>query len=183
MSFILFWTQSWWRHQMETFSALLAICAGNSPVTGEFPTQRPVTQSLDVFFDLRINGWVNNHDAGDLRRRRAHYDVTEMICEKSVYHGTLYQKCIGYRDHFAHAPSWWETTLYSNVVPIGWAHTHILHNCHNVSNHQSLDCLIYTLFRLTQKKVLTKAKVRIIHKGSQLRKSFPCHGAPFTNMD
>ena len=46
---------SWWRHQMETFSALLAIGAGNSPVTGEFPTQRPVTQSFDVFFDLRPN--------------------------------------------------------------------------------------------------------------------------------
>ena len=43
----------WWRHQMETFSALLAICAGNSPVPGEFPTQRPVTQSFDVFFDLQ----------------------------------------------------------------------------------------------------------------------------------
>ena len=38
---------------METFSALLAICAGNSPVPGEFPAQRPVTQSFDVFFDLR----------------------------------------------------------------------------------------------------------------------------------
>ena len=40
---------------METFSALLAICAGNSAVTGEFPAQRPVTWSLDVFFDLRPN--------------------------------------------------------------------------------------------------------------------------------
>ena len=46
---------SWWRHQMETYSALLAICAGNSPVPGEFPTQRPVTRSFDVFFDLRLN--------------------------------------------------------------------------------------------------------------------------------
>ena len=44
---------TWWRHKMETFSALLAICAGNSPVTGEFPAQRPVTRSFDVFFDLR----------------------------------------------------------------------------------------------------------------------------------
>ena len=46
---------SWWRHQKETFSALLDICAGNSPVPGEFPAQRPVTRSLDVFFDLRLN--------------------------------------------------------------------------------------------------------------------------------
>ena len=44
-----------WRHQMETFSALLAFCAGNSPITGDFPAQRPVTQSFDVFFDLRLN--------------------------------------------------------------------------------------------------------------------------------
>ena len=38
---------------METFSVLLALCAGNSPVSGEFPLQRPVTRSFDVFFDLR----------------------------------------------------------------------------------------------------------------------------------
>ena len=46
---------SWWRHQMETFSALLAICTGNLPVPIEFPTQRPVTRSFDVYFDLRPN--------------------------------------------------------------------------------------------------------------------------------
>ena len=46
---------AWWRHQMETFSALLAICAGNSPFLGEFPTQRPVTRSFDAYFDLRLN--------------------------------------------------------------------------------------------------------------------------------
>ena len=65
---------------METFSALLAICAGNLPVTGEFPAQRPVTRSFDVFFDLRLkNGQVNNRDAGDLRRHRVDYDVTVMM--------------------------------------------------------------------------------------------------------
>ena len=46
---------SWWRHQMETCSALLTLCAGNSPVTGEFPSQRSVTRSFYVFFDLRLN--------------------------------------------------------------------------------------------------------------------------------
>ena len=49
----------WWRHPMmtssKTFSALLAFCAGNSPATGEFPAQRPVTRSFGVFFDLRLN--------------------------------------------------------------------------------------------------------------------------------
>ena len=47
--------RSWWRHQMETFPALLAICAGNSTVSGEFPAQRPVTPSFDVLFDQRPN--------------------------------------------------------------------------------------------------------------------------------
>ena len=46
---------SWWRHQMETFSALLALFVGNSPVTGEFPSHRPVTRNFDIFFDLRLN--------------------------------------------------------------------------------------------------------------------------------
>ena len=54
----------WWRHQMETFSALMAICAGNSLVTGEFPTQRPVTRSFDVFFDLRLNKHLSKQSWG-----------------------------------------------------------------------------------------------------------------------
>ena len=70
---------SWRRHQMETFSALLVICAVNSPVPGEFPAQRPVTLSFDVFFIcVWINGWVNIREAGDLRRYRSHYDVIVM---------------------------------------------------------------------------------------------------------
>ena len=49
------YVNTWWRHQMETFFALLALCAGNSLVTTEFPSQRPVMRSFDVFFDLRLN--------------------------------------------------------------------------------------------------------------------------------
>ena len=55
---------TWWRHQMETFSALLALCAGNSPVSGEFPTQRPVTRSCDVLFDLRLNKRLSKQSWG-----------------------------------------------------------------------------------------------------------------------
>ena len=51
---------------METFSALLAFRVGNSPVTGEFPAQRPVMWSFDVFFYLRLN------------QHRANYDVIVM---------------------------------------------------------------------------------------------------------
>ena len=53
-----------WRHQMETFSALLAICAGNSPVPGEFLAQRPVTRGFDVFFDLRPNKRLSKQSWG-----------------------------------------------------------------------------------------------------------------------
>ena len=65
---------------METFSLLLAMYAGNSQVTGEFPTQRPVTRSFDISSICAwINRWVNNREADDLRRRPAHYDVIVMF--------------------------------------------------------------------------------------------------------
>ena len=81
----LLWT--WWRHEMETFSTLLAICAGNSPVIGEFPAQRPVTRSFDVYFDLLwINVWANNGEAGDFRCHCAHCDVTVMVLSMFLGH-------------------------------------------------------------------------------------------------
>ena len=70
---------SWWRHQMETFSALLAICAENSPVPVNSPHKGQWRGAL--MFSLIcvwINSWVNDSEAGDLRRYRAHYDVTVM---------------------------------------------------------------------------------------------------------
>ena len=78
---------AWWRHQMGTFSALLALCVGNTPVTGEFlrgihrwrvnsPHKGQWRGAL--MFSLVcgwIDGWVNHREAGDLRRHRAQYDV------------------------------------------------------------------------------------------------------------
>ena len=54
----------WLHHQMETFSALLAICAGNSPVHGEFPAQRPVTRSFDVYFNMHPNKRLSKQSRG-----------------------------------------------------------------------------------------------------------------------
>ena len=74
------WHETWWRHQMETFTALLAICAGNSPITGEFPTQRPATRSLDFSLIYAwTKGWVSNREAGGLGRYLVSYDVTVMM--------------------------------------------------------------------------------------------------------
>ena len=67
----------WWRHQMETFSSLLAPCAGNSPVPVNSPHKGQWRGAL-MFSFAWINDWVNNREAGDLRRHRGHYDVIVM---------------------------------------------------------------------------------------------------------
>ena len=69
----------WWRHQMESFSTLLAICAGNSPHIGQW---RGVLMFSLIY--VWINGWVNNGEAGDLRRYRTHYDVTVIPTPNTV---------------------------------------------------------------------------------------------------
>ena len=67
---------------METFSALLVICAENSPVPGEFPAQRPVTRSLYVsFICVWTKSCENNRESCVLRRYRAHYDVIVMVID------------------------------------------------------------------------------------------------------
>ena len=68
---------AWWRHQMEIFSALLAICAGNSPVPGDFPHKGQLRGAL--MFSLIcvwINGWVNPYFPLPKRRRRWQYEKT-----------------------------------------------------------------------------------------------------------
>ena len=71
---------------MITFSALLAICAGNSLVTGEFPAQRPVTRSFDVFFDLRLNKRLSRQSWGwcleTLSRQLWRHRNVASICHK-----------------------------------------------------------------------------------------------------
>ena len=70
---------TWWRHQMETFSALLALCAGNSPVPVNSPHKGQWRGALMFSFICAwINNGVNNREAGDLRRHRGHYDVNVM---------------------------------------------------------------------------------------------------------
>ena len=83
--------KSWWRRQMETFSALLAICAGNSPVTGEFIAQMPVTRSFDVFCNLRLNKRLS--EADHLRRHRARYDVVVMCRFNIMLFSGLLKRC------------------------------------------------------------------------------------------
>ena len=90
-----------WHHEMKIFSALLALCVGNSPVTGEFFSQRPVTQNFDVFFDLRPNKSLrNNRKAGDLRRHRAYYDFTLIPQVPESYISQSFSQCLFSRRKF-----------------------------------------------------------------------------------
>ena len=69
----------WWRHQIETLSALLAFCGGESCGHRWIPFTKPVTRGFDVsLICARTNAMPNNRYGGDLRRHRSHYDVTAM---------------------------------------------------------------------------------------------------------
>ena len=78
---------------METFSVLLAICAGNSPVTGEIPAQRSVTRSFGVFFDLHLNkrlskqswGWWFETPSHPLWRQCNDYKISSNMSSSYVY--------------------------------------------------------------------------------------------------
>ena len=78
---------TWWRHQMETFPALLALWERNPPVTGGFPSQRPVTpRRFDVFFDLRPSKRLSKHS------RRRWFETPSCSlwrhCNQEIYYMT-----------------------------------------------------------------------------------------------
>ena len=92
---------------MVTFSALLAFCAGNSPVTGEFPTQRPVTRSFDVFFDLCLNKrlckqswglWFETPSRSLWRQRNDHVWIRRGFAKPPFGVMTWVSNCIQYFD-------------------------------------------------------------------------------------
>ena len=109
----------WWRHQLETFSALLAICAGNSPIPGEFPAQRPVMRSFDAFFDLRPNkrlskqswGWWFETPSRPLWRHRN--AKSHPVSLKALWHDVLILPIhclhVTWRNHHS---SWYQVFLW-----------------------------------------------------------------------
>ena len=74
-----------WRHQMDAFSVLLAVCAGNSPVPGEFPAQETVTRSFDVFFDLHPNKQLNKQSWGWWFWDAIALIMTSLLCTSRIY--------------------------------------------------------------------------------------------------
>ena len=76
---------------METFSALLALCSGNSPITGDFPSNslhKGQRRGALVFFMICawINCWVNNPESGDFRRHGAHDDAIVISIVSPCFH-------------------------------------------------------------------------------------------------
>ena len=105
---------------MEIFSALLSICAGNSPVAGEFPAQRPGTRIFDIFFDLRLNKRLSKQRRGCwfeklLRLLWRHRNVNLMAEVWDVYYAYFFAD----EDHVITDP--YSPLIVSNDV-IKWKH-------------------------------------------------------------
>ena len=131
------WRFTWWCHQMEAFSVLLALCAGNSPVTDEFPAQRPVTQSFDVLFDLRLNKRWSKQSGRQWFETVSPSIWRHCNAEGGVHCWTLVRNTVGY--YFG-----------DQTVPLLWRHN----GPDGVSNHQPHDCLLNRLFGHRSKKTL-----------------------------
>ena len=105
---------------METFSALLAICAENSPVIGEIPTQRPVTRSFDVFFDLRLNKRLSKQSWDWwFETPSNHYDVTVIYFDWMKYcYSQFTLQCLNLAGYFiADTTSSWDG-YYEQPLPL-----------------------------------------------------------------
>ena len=112
---------AWWCHQMETFSALMALCEGNSPVTGEFPSQRPVMRSFDVFFDLCLSKCLSKQS------KCRWYEVPLLYVDLSYPNGTDWHSCLlefPITAPFLHNALLWGSSkeLLNEINFIWWAH-------------------------------------------------------------
>ena len=122
-------TWAWLRHQMETFSRVTGHLCGNSPVTGEFPTQRPVTRSFDVVFDLRQNKRLSKQTWGWWFETPSH---------------PLWRNC---NDAIASVPrkqTWGCMGKWPMWITRSW-----LFNCKRI-NHKSPVCIFHGLYYISQ---------------------------------
>ena len=125
---------------METFSALLALCAGNSPVSGEFPSKRSETQRFDVFFDRRLNkrsskqswGWWFETPSRPLWRHCNETPHNRLACESDVWGACFEYKFwfMLYLSHYSAACHimlyWTALSRYPAIYGICWRWTHWL---------------------------------------------------------
>ena len=157
---------------METFSALLAICAGNSPVSGEFPTQRPVTRSCDVFFDLRLNKGLSKQSGGWW---------FETLSRPLWRHCNVAHQIYVYKKMFPIHPQWqtqWSllTVLYDFVIfsymctpkmcaqTISWPRSRLIRELISMTTWRPYDiAVIWTVTRCKLCAVNTESNERILN--------------------
>ena len=119
----------------KKFSALLAICAGNSPVNSPHKGQWRGALMFSLIC-ARINGWVNNGKADDLRRHWTHYGVIVMMNILEKINTIITEPlCI--------------IVCFSNITVTSLKH-------HGISNTWQPDRLFNCLLRLMKKKSVTR---------------------------
>ena len=152
---------SWWRHQMETFSALLARFAGNSPVAGEFPAQRPVMGIFNIFFDLPLNERLSKQSWGRWFEtslcplwRHCNVRVNGYWLYWLRFHwlgGIISMEWLlkSHKTLLLIARWRWTTTWFCVliIVEIRFSFQRRHNGCDGVSNHQPHHCLPNRLFR------------------------------------
>ena len=167
----------WWRHETKTSTALRARCAGNSPVTGECPTQRPMTLNFDVFFDLRLNKWLSKQ----CRRRWFETPSRSLWRHCNV---AMYYSDIAHVVYPVRAFNWlslivvWYQPVYT--YPPGFITVTSLRDC--VSNNQPLSCLLNRLFRRRSKKTSKLRVTGLCAGNSPVTGEFPAQKASNAEM-
>ena len=170
---------------METFSALLAICGAKPPVNSPHKGQWRGALMFSLICAW-INGWVNTREADELRRHRAHYDVTVMISQNLVCHichlsvaqsfsdfaqqGSVY-KINGFSGRTRFGEIWvemmvgysvllWRLPAHDGARPSGGQHTFVFNlKVDNIIFVKiSLDKFILFNIRLHHPKWLTKSR-------------------------
>ena len=151
---------------MEIFSALLAFCAGNTPVPVNSPHKGQWRGAL--MFSLICawaNSWVNNRDAGDLRRHHAHYDVTVMISVAASY---LHLQCRTENCRLVTSFSLKVYRMYREIVSMIFYYFNDQRNIRQCSwyiNVRQVVCIIFYYF----------IRETLVNAAGLLAKTLQCH--------
>ena len=132
LTMVSFTVLSWWRHQMKPYSALLALCVGMYPLICAW-----------------INGWANNREAGNLRRHRAHYDITVMSRTLPLISGS-------FASSVNHGPACPQLTSIDWIMP---SFPHLVIEKLQITSPQHEIGIIYYCMLMAHWAAFTKTKI------------------------
>ena len=95
-----------WIHFLRCWS----LCEGNPPVTGGFPSQRPVTRRFDVFFDLRLNKCLSRQS-----RRRLFETSSRSLWRQCNAEVVAQQWLLSSKSRFHRSIQLWFFKLFSSI--------------------------------------------------------------------